>query len=184
MERVLRGLRIAVLLGLVVAIVVAHRHLDLTDRSQLVALREALARSGIPGLLVFVAGLSLSILLYMPGWPFIGLAVAVHGRLVGGLISLGASIVAVCITFAIVRFVGGRPLAEAPSPRIRKLLAQLDTAPVRTVFLLRFFASMNAIVNYSLALSQVSFRHYLVGSAAGLIWPVLLQVLLLSAVIG
>lgn len=184
MDRVIRSARVAVLVALVLAIVAAHRHLDLTDKAQLASWREALAASGAVGLLAFVAGLSLSILLYLPGWPFIGLAVAVHGRVVGGMISFAAAVVAVCVTFVIVRFVGGRPLAEAPSPRIRSLLAQLDTAPVRTVFLLRAFASMNAIVNYSLALSQVSFHHYLMGSAAGLIWPVLVQVLVLAALIG
>jgi uncharacterized membrane protein YdjX (TVP38/TMEM64 family) len=180
---IVRWLRAAAVLLLVVAIVVAHRHVDLTDRARLVELRGALASSGVPGLVAFVAGVSVAILLYLPAWPFIGLAVAVHGPWVGALLSLGAAIVAVCVTFGVVRCVGGTPFRATPWAFVNRLLGQLDAAPVRTVFVLRALTGMNAIVNYALALSRISFWQYLAGSAAGLVFPVAWQAWVLSALL-
>lgn len=178
-----RALRVAFVLALVAAVAVAHRRFDLTDPARLAAIRAGLVAAGAPGVAVFVAALSVAILLYFPAWPFIGLAVAVHGRVVGGLISYAAALVAVSVTFAVVRTAGGTPLSDAPWPIVQRLLSRLDTAPVRTVAILRALTSMNAAVNYALALSRVSFAQYLAGSAIGLVWPVFLQVCILSALL-
>lgn len=176
-----RWVRIVAVVLLLAAIAAAHSHFDLTDRERLRAWRAALSASGIAGLCAFAAAMSAAILVYLPAWPLIGLAVAVHGRVTGALISLVSAVVAVTVSFVVVRTVGGTPLATVPWPFAQRLLGQLDAAPVRTVFLLRLCVSMNAIVNYSLALSRVSFTAYLVGSALGLVAPVCVQAWVLGA---
>jgi uncharacterized membrane protein YdjX (TVP38/TMEM64 family) len=55
---------------------------------------------------------------------------------------------------------------------VRRILAQLDDHPIRTVILLRLILSMSPQVNYALALSSVRPRDFFVGSAVGLFAPV------------
>ncbi len=63
-----------------------------------------------------------------------------------------------------VRAAGESPLAACSR--------RLDERPITTVLLLRTVFWLAPPLNYALALSSVRFRHYLIGSAAGLVAPV------------
>ena len=52
------------------------------------------------------------------------------------------------------------------------MLARLDERPVTTVIVLRTLLWLAPPLNYALALSSIRFRHYLIGSALGLLLPV------------
>jgi uncharacterized membrane protein YdjX (TVP38/TMEM64 family) len=53
-----------------------------------------------------------------------------------------------------------------------RLLSRLDERPVLTVVLLRLFLWMAPQLNYALALSNIRFRSYFVGTALGLVAPI------------
>ena len=60
------------------------------------------------------------------------------------------------------------PLVDSP---------YFGTRPLRTVVLLRIVLWMSPQLNYALALTGISFRNYLLGSAFGLIWPIVIMAL-------
>jgi uncharacterized membrane protein YdjX (TVP38/TMEM64 family) len=86
------------------------------------------------------------------------------------------------VSFFIVRGVGGKPLGAVRWRFVRRILAQLDAHPLRTVIILRSILWMAPQLNYALALSNVRFRDYLVGSALGLILPLAGMVLLFDRI--
>ena len=85
--------------------------------------------------------------------------------------NLGSALVAVSINFLLARRIVGTPLKQISHPRLKQLLDHLDRNPVRNVILLRSIFNANAVLNHALALSPLSFRHYFLGSALGMILP-------------
>ena len=54
-----------------------------------------------------------------------------------------------------------------------RLLSQLDAHPVRSIVLLRMLFQTVPALNYTLAMSGVRFRDYLVGTLLGLPLPIM-----------
>merc|ERR1712194_195351 len=72
-------------------------------------------------------------------------------------------------SFGLVRTVGGDSLIHTKNKRMQKMLAQLDDRPVMTVFFLRAVLFAAPPLNFALALSRVSFKHYIIGSGVGVV---------------
>jgi len=157
------------LLGLAAAVLfVVGRLSGLSHSVSPESLRALLADAGVLGVLLFVVVFSLGLLAQLPGMLFITVAVLVYGRELGTVIAVGGAIVAVSVSFFVVRRFGGSALSEVSSPLVRRLLAQLDTRPLRSVILLRAVFGVAPFLNYALALSSLGFRDYLIGSAIGM----------------
>lgn len=137
-------------------------------------LRAAVASAGIFGPVVFVALFVGVVLAQIPGIPFILIAPALFHWPMATLLSFVASNIAVLLNFEMVRRIGGNALTELKNPRLRKILATLDAHPVRAVFLLRMLTIMFPPVTGSLALTNVSRRDHAVGSALGMVVPIVL----------
>jgi uncharacterized membrane protein YdjX (TVP38/TMEM64 family) len=90
----------------------------------------------------------------------------------------------VCFSFAIVRLVGGKALGELENPWVKKVMAKLDERPITTIALLRVVLIMSPQLNYALALTNVRFRDYLIGSVIGLVPPILAFVVFFDAAMG
>ncbi len=109
----------------------------------------------------------------MPGLVFVFGGVAAFGRVQGAIVVFVSAVVAVTASFLIVRTVGGRALGEVDKPWMRRMLARLDRHPIITIAVLRLFMIMSPPLNYALALTNVRLRDYVIGSALGLIPPVI-----------
>lgn len=175
------GLRLAVIGAIVVAVSVAGRASGLTDAISPESVRALLAGAGIFGVLAFVVVFSLGLLAHLPGLLFIAVAVLAYGRELGALVALAGSIVAVSVSFFVVRRFGGRALAELKSPFLKRMLSQLDTRPLRSVIVLRAVFGVAPPLNYALALSSLGFRDYLIGSAIGMAAPIIIAAVILDA---
>ena len=66
----------------------------------------------------------------------------------------------------------------------RYLLHRLDQRPIRTVFILRLLLFLAPPLNYVLAMTNVRYRDYLIGSALGLVPGLLLVALLFDWVLS
>ncbi len=135
--------------------------------------RAMIAGAGVPGALLFVLVFAAGELLHVPGMVFVAAGVLAYGRLWGGVLGFLGALFSVSMTFLVVRAVAGQALAVPPEgrPLLQRMLGQLSGRPVRTVALLRAVFWMSPWLNYALALSQVRYRHYLLGSAVGLLVP-------------
>jgi uncharacterized membrane protein YdjX (TVP38/TMEM64 family) len=56
------------------------------------------------------------------------------------------------------------------------MLEQVETRPLRSLFVLRTVFGMSGPLNAALALSPIALRDYFVGSAAGLVIPTVVMV--------
>lgn len=129
------------------------------------------------GLVVFALLFSLGNLIQIPGWLFLAAAVLSLGKTTGGMVTYFAASVSCVITFLAVRYVGQDALLQLNHRLALRIMHKLHAQPIRSVALLRTLFQTMPAVNYTLALSGVSFRHYLTGTLLGLPLPILLYCL-------
>ncbi|MCB1907536.1 MAG: VTT domain-containing protein [Rhodocyclaceae bacterium] len=148
-----------------------REHLDLG------MLRMLLLQHPVGGVALFVGLFCLGNLAQIPGWLFLAAAVLALGRVGGGLATYMAACVSCMVTFYSVRWLGGDALRQLDGRLARQLLARLDAAPVASMIALRTLFQTAPALNYTLALSGVASRDYLLATLAGLPLPILLYCL-------
>jgi uncharacterized membrane protein YdjX (TVP38/TMEM64 family) len=167
-----RVIRLTLLAVIVVALIIVRYTTSFGTSLSTARVRELVQQTGAVGVGIFMIAFAVGELLHVPGLVFVGAAVLAWGRLAGGAIAYLGALVAVSFAFAVVRGIGGQPLGELKRAWLRKMIAQLERRPIRTVALLRLVLWMAPVVNYALALSPVRYRDYAIGSACGLAIPV------------
>lgn len=169
--------RLGVFALVLAAIIIVARVNGWTERFSLDSLRTSMQAAGAWGIVFFVVAMAVGNVLQIPGFVFVAAAVAVYGRLNGGLIGYGAALCTLAFSFLTVRLIGGKALQTIEKPLMRKVLGHLDKRPILTVGLLRWLFFLSPPLNYALALSNLSLRKYLIGSALGVLAPMLVVVL-------
>lgn len=167
-----RWIRLGLLAAVVIALGVIGYATGLRERFTVEGLRKQAIGTGAWGVLAYCAAFCAGELLYIPGTVFLVAAVLAWGRLAGGAIAFAASMLAVTVTFVLVRGAGGKPLGESTRPWVRKILSRLDRNPIGVVFALRLIFWTSPPVNYALGLSSLRLRDHTIGSALGLVLPV------------
>lgn len=142
------------------------------DKFSLGFLRASIEANLALGLLVFVVAFAVGNLIQIPGWIFLAAAVLALGEFAGGLATYIAAVASCVITYAIIGFLGQNALRELDSPVAQKLLKRLDRKPVSSIVMLRLLFQTVPVLNYTLALSGVKFRYYLLGTLLGLPLPI------------
>jgi uncharacterized membrane protein YdjX (TVP38/TMEM64 family) len=176
------ALRIAILVTLVLGLIVAAELTGVRSKLTLDGLRALTA--GPSGMLLFTVSFVAAQLAHLPGMAFVAAAVVSWGPLVGGLVGWAAAVTAVCTSFTVIRAVGGRAPAKVSRPRIERLLQAVERRPIRTVIVLRMIMWLAPTLTTALALSRVRFRDFAIGSAAGLLPPILMVSLFLDRVLA
>jgi uncharacterized membrane protein YdjX (TVP38/TMEM64 family) len=146
--------------------------------------RDAVQAAGPWGLALFVVLFCLAELVHEPGLVMVAAGVVAYGPYAGFGASFVGALASVTVSFLVVRAVGGTPLAELRWAWARRMLARLEGEPLRVVVVLRLMLWMFPPLNYALALSPVRFRDYLVGSAVGLVVPLLVFSALFHVLLG
>src|SRR4051812_26608236 len=108
-----RLIRLAALFAVVVALIVIGAATGVRERFTVESLRAQALSSGVWGVLGFCAAFCVGELLYVPGTVFLVAAVLAWGRLFGGGIAFVAAILAVTLTFVLVRGAGGKAPGES-----------------------------------------------------------------------
>ncbi|MDR4493114.1 MAG: VTT domain-containing protein [Nitrospirales bacterium] len=126
------------------------------------------------GIGLFCLAFSVGNLLYIPGWIFLVGAVFALGKEWGGLATLTAGVVSSIVSYVIIRKIGGNALRTLNHRWADRVFAHLDDRPIISVTLLRLMFQTLPVLNYALALADVRFRHYLLGTVLGLPIPIFL----------
>lgn len=132
---------------------------------------------GLLGLLLFVVVFTLGEFVHVPGIVFVLAALLAYGRLWGGFVAYGGALVSLTLSFLFVRRVGGQALSHVKSGLLGKILAHLERRPIATVAVLRVAFFLTPALNYALAMTRVRTRDFLVGSALGLVLPIVVVAL-------
>lgn len=157
---------------------------DLQQYFERERIQQMMESAGLWGFLLFVAIFAVGELLHIPGVVFVGAAMLVYDRAWGTAAAFTGAVTSVTVSFLVVRAVGGQALAQIERPLVKKILARLEQRPIATVILLRLVFWMAPPVNYALAMTRLRFREYLLGSAIGLVVPVVLAALFLEWIIA
>ncbi|MFT7581267.1 MAG: putative membrane protein YdjX (TVP38/TMEM64 family) [Myxococcota bacterium] len=176
-------LRLGALVGVLVTLFVVAMATGVTDSISIESLRDAMLGAGALGVVLFLLAFAGAQLVYLPGMLFVVAAILAYGQVAGAALGLAGAVLSVAVSFTLVRAVGGKALAEVKRPMIRKMLDRLEKRPIMTVALLRLAVQVSPPVNYALALSNVSFRAHLIGSAIGLIIPIGLASIFVDALV-
>jgi uncharacterized membrane protein YdjX (TVP38/TMEM64 family) len=135
-------------------------------------IREQMEALGPLGALLFIGLFIVGELAHVPGWVFVGAAVLAYGQLLGGLLGYAGAQVAVAVAFVVVRAIGGDALSAIERPLIKRMLAAVDSRPVRAVAALRVALWMTPALTYALAMTRIRFWPYVVGNLIGLAVPI------------
>ena len=154
-----------------------------SEQFTLERVRSSIADAGAWGFALFIVAFALAELIHVPGLLFVAAAVLAYGRVLGFAASYIGAVVSVTVSFAVVRAVGGKALGSLKSPRLQRILARMEERPVRVVVILRMMLWMTPPLNYALALSPVGWRDHLVGSAIGLVPPLIVATVFLDWVV-
>mmetsp|Transcript_43325 Transcript_43325/g.77798 ORF Transcript_43325/g.77798 Transcript_43325/m.77798 type:complete len:150 (+) Transcript_43325:3-452(+) len=140
--------------------------------------------AGPLGWLAYVVLFSFGELMHIPGIVFVIAAVYSYGRMAGALLAYCGSITSVSIGFWVTRALSGGATLDTLKIRwVDRVLMKLDVAPVRTVAMLRLCFYLAPSFNQAMALTNVQFKHYFLGSALGLVPMTVLVTMLLQTLI-
>ncbi|MFB3146155.1 MAG: TVP38/TMEM64 family protein, partial [Nitrospirales bacterium] len=131
-------------------------------------------RHTVLGLFFFCLAYSVGNLVYVPGWIFLVGAVFALGKEWGGMASFLAALCSASISFFIIRSVGGTALRSLNNKWADRIFSHLDQRPILSVAILRLLFQTLPAINYALALTDLRFRHYMIGTLIGLPLPIFL----------
>jgi uncharacterized membrane protein YdjX (TVP38/TMEM64 family) len=144
----------------------------LRQNFSLTFLRQILSGNRWEGLALFALLFSLGNLVQIPGWIFLASAVLVLGKLDGGIATFLAASISCAVTFLSVRWVGGDAVQQLRGKLAQRMLSELHAHPIRNVIVLRTVFQTLAALNYTLAMSGIGFRQYMLGTMLGLPLPI------------
>jgi uncharacterized membrane protein YdjX (TVP38/TMEM64 family) len=156
------------------ALFAAFELAGLREHFSLEFLRQRITEHMISGLLIFVLLFCLGNLIQVPGWVFLASAVLAMGEIWGGIATYIAASISCVFTFLSIRWIGGAALRKLENRIVVRMLARLDARPVQSVLILRIIFQTVPALNYTLAMSGVGFREYLIGTLLGLPLPIAL----------
>jgi uncharacterized membrane protein YdjX (TVP38/TMEM64 family) len=170
-----------------IAVLVAVVHsMGLVDAVDVESIRRTLEGAGYGRIPLFIAIYGIGILAHVPGSVFVGCGVLVFGPVWGLCWCYLGALAGNLLSFGIVRWTGYRPLDRLSWPRVDGLLAGLLTRlaarPTWAVTAIRTVFPTTAPVNYALALTEVPFSAYLIGSLVGVLPQLLASVWLFAFV--
>ena len=126
------------------------------------------------GIVLFCFAFSAGNLLYVPGWVFLVGAVFALGKEWGGVTTYAAAISSSVISYYLIRAVGGNALRSLENKWADRIFAHLDERPIMSVAALRLMFQTLPALNYALALADIRFSYYLLGTLLGLPIPIFL----------
>lgn len=147
-------------------------------------LRDWAVRLGPTAPLVFFLAHALVTTTPLPRTAFTLAAGLMFGPVWGLGLAVAASMVSALLGFAIARRLGGEAIARLGPERVRLLEQRLSRRELLTVTSTRLVGLPFAPLNYTLGVTSVSWRAYLLGTIVGLIPGTAAVVLLGDAVTG
>ncbi len=165
-------IRLALLISILVTLFLVGRYTGVAENFDAESIRELVRGAGAWGWALYIATFAGGEFIHIPGMVFVLAGILIYGQVIGFGLAWMASVVSVCFSFVVVRRLGGTPLGNVEKPWVKRILGRLNAQPIRTVVVLRLVLWLAPPLNYALALTNVRFRDYLIGSALGLIAPV------------
>ena len=128
-------------------------------------------QTGFWGILIFIALFVTSAIMNIPGTAFLLLAIMLFGYWQGAVFAYVGALLGAWATFVLGRTMGGKALTEIKNPTVKRLLAEVEIKPIRTLIILRVLVQFSPFVGYTLALTNIKQRQYMIGNVIGILIP-------------
>lgn len=168
-------LRLAGLVALVLTLASIGIWLQRTGRLEREVVVGAIDRMGLWAIPTFFLLCVAGELMHLPGMLFVVVAQLVFGPVEGFVLAYLGAVFGVTIAFAVARAARGKEegkTRQLPWGWANRFLDRLHHKPVSTVFILRSVFWISPTLNFVLGWSNVRARHYVIGSALGLVAPI------------
>jgi len=172
--------RLMMLLVLMIGLVVVGKVTGAADKIDTDHIKKLVQKTGAFGWLLIAGLMSVGELVHVPAVIIYAACLMIYGKFVGFFVGWFAVIVSMTFSFFVVRKVGGDGLSNIKNKRVQKILAHLEVNPISVVMFLRVFLFAAPPLNYALALSRISFYHYIIGSAVGVMPPLVVIALVIE----
>ncbi len=156
---------------------------DLKESFNLEAIKILFMDNLLIGISIFVGLFVIGNFIQIPGLIFLAAAVLTLGKVHGGIVTYLAAITSCMVSFFVIRAIGGQALTNLKFAWANKIFNQLGNYPIRSIFILRSVFQTQPLLNYSLALSNVKFRDYLIGTIIGLPLPITVYCLFIDSIL-
>jgi uncharacterized membrane protein YdjX (TVP38/TMEM64 family) len=136
--------------------------------------RADIESAGIWSYLIFMLVFVVFALFNIPEAGFLFLSYLIFDNIfIAAFINYISGVLSAIATFYAGRLIGAGALHEIKNQRVKRLLAAAENNPIRSLLILRTFLMLNPIVGYTLALTKMSPRNYIVGNLIGILVPIL-----------
>jgi uncharacterized membrane protein YdjX (TVP38/TMEM64 family) len=135
--------------------------------------RADIESAGVWSYLIFIALFVFFALFNIPEAGFLFLSYLIFDNIfIAAFINYIAGMLSAIATFYAGRLIGAGALHEIKNARVRNLIAAAENNPIRSLLILRTFMMLNPIVGYTLALTKMSPRNYIIGNLIGILVPI------------
>lgn len=164
-------LRLASLVLFIITSILLVKYTALGAWLSLESMQYMVEQTGLWGILIFIALFVVSAIMNIPGTAFLLLAIMLFDYWQGAIFAYIGALLGAWATFVLGRTMGGKALTEIKNPTVKKLLAQVEVKPIRTLIVLRILVQFSPFVGYTLALTNIKQRQYMIGNVIGILIP-------------
>jgi len=165
------GLRVGSLILFIIISILLVKYTIIGTWLSLENMQNMVEQTGYWGVLIFIAIFVASAIMNVPGTAFLLLAIMLFGYWQGAIFAYIGALLGALATFFLGRTMGGKALTEIKNPTIKKLLTQIEIKPIRTLIVLRILVQFSPFVGYTLALTNIKERQYIIGNVIGILIP-------------
>lgn len=174
--------KIFILSSFIIFLFILSRVLHLEQYFKIAQIREIFNQYGFWSYLIYIGLFTIGNIIQVPGWIFLGASILALGSVQGYFLTLVAAYVSCTFSFLMISYFGKGALKEISFAWVQKILLKIEHNPVRVNIVLRLVFQTAPPLNYTLALSGVSFRHYFLGAFLGLPIPILIYAIFIEKI--
>ncbi|MCH2045595.1 MAG: VTT domain-containing protein [Saprospiraceae bacterium] len=164
--------RIGLLITLVGGLILLARFTPVGEYLTIEKLRVLILDAGIWGVFIYIGIFIAAAFMGLPATAFLIFSIIVFGYWQGAGITYIAAFIGALATFYFSRLVGGKALSEIKNKRIQKIIQQAEDKPIRTLIILRTITQISPFVGYTLALTNIKSKHFIVGNIIANLIPI------------
>lgn len=165
------GFRLGGMLLFLVVSVVLVKYTVIGTWLSLENMQYMVEQTGLWGVLIFIVIFVAAAVMNVPGTAFLLLSIMLFGYLEGAIFTYIGALLGAWVTFVLGRTMGGKALTEIQNPTVKNLLLEAEERPIRTLIVLRILVQFSPLVGYTLALTNIKQRHYMIGNVIGILIP-------------
>lgn len=135
-------------------------------------IREQVGKVGMWGFLIYILLFVGVASLAMPLTFLMAISVLVFGTWEGIILTYIATLISSITTFYLGKWMGGGSLSGIKNKWVHRAIAQAERNPIRTIVIMRTFMQLSPLIGYSLALTKIRPKRYIIGNVIGILVPI------------